>query len=76
MTPTYPGYINVIAIDAAHRSIQSAMVHQNERQKVAAIELGFYPDVSREQRREAARASRDAVLAFLGDGWSASFTRG
>ena len=75
-TPTYPGYINVIAIDAASRSIQSAMVHKNEHPRRAVLELGFYPGVTREQQREAARASRDAVLAFLGDGWSAAFRQG
>ncbi len=73
--PTYPGYINVIALDAAWRSIQSAMVHTNERQKRAAIELGFYLGVTREHQREAAKTSRDAVLKRLGEGWTASFQK-
>ena len=75
MIETYPGYINVLAIDAAPRHIQSAMVHTNERQKRAVIELGFYPGVGQDAKRAAAIASRDAVLASLGEGWSASFQK-
>lgn len=72
---SFPGYVNVAAINAAPDAIQSAMVYTNKPQKRAVIELGFYESVSPDRRIEAAKACRAAVLAHLGEGWTASFRK-
>lgn len=68
----FPGLINVRAIDAAPRVIQSAFVRTDEQSKQARVELSFYPNTSPAERLAAGASAIVSVLQYLGDEWGAS----
>jgi len=72
---SYPGAVNVAAIDAAPRVIQTAFVRRDEPRHWAWLRLGFYSRTTREQRRQAAALSLQLVRAYLGPDWQAALHR-
>jgi hypothetical protein len=73
--PSFPGQVNVEALNASPEVIQSAFVKKDEERKDATIHLGFYPGTSEAQKREACALALKRVLVFLGDGWGAVVVR-
>lgn len=68
----FPGQINVVAVDAAPKVIQSAWVETNDRTKDANVVLTFYPGVDVAEQMGARGAALKAVLMYLGEGWAVS----